>query len=279
MNYTSIKCPWIVGDFSFQHDKNVQISVVTYEYTLGIPARFCAGLIPPIALSQQLKLLGTESVIRLIDPTSIANYCNGWDIKETRFKTVVCDFFEKMDVKSFFDESEQASAGMVSVLENIGLDLISSTDSMVIDMVSRISESGRKHGGELGASNAILYMAAHPFSWLNMHHPLIWRRQYSSDDYQFVNLMSKPESRFTVIRKFLQQRRPDLSTTNNPTDYCMTVCNTPCYIPIEDEPTFVDLTDLGYDWCHTRYKELKKRSENHRRALKDFESLLHFLKP
>jgi len=277
MENTSIKSKWIEGDFHFQLEKTVLISVVAYEHPLGIPARFCMGLIPAIVLSKQLESMATRSVIRLIDPTPIANYCNGWKVKESKFKDVVFKFFNYYRVNFFFDEAEQVSSGTLEILNAVGQKLLSSTETTVVDMVQRIRESGKKHGGESGADNAILYMAAHSFSWLDMYYPLVWKKQYSSDDYQFVNLMSKSESRFILIRKFLQEKMPDLSAAIDSIDLFMTVCDTPCYIPLEEEPRLTDLTLNGYDWCYKRYRELKGKSGNHRRAFKDFESLMSFL--
>jgi len=276
MENVLIKCKWIEDDFYLKTDKMIQISIVAYEHSLGIPARFCIGMVPAIDLSKQLKSMGMKSVIRLIDPTSIANYCNGWTMKESKIKNVISDFLNFSDVDFFFDEAEQVTNDSLKILSELGNELISATDAMIIDMVERIRESGKRHGGELGANNAMLYMAAHPFSWLDMHHPLIWKKQYSYEEYQFINLMSKPESRFTLVRKFLQTKRPDLSTLINSLNLYTTVCNTPCYIPLEDEPTFFDLTNNGYNWCHDQYQELKKRGGNYRRAFKDFELLMEF---
>ncbi|MFA6325352.1 MAG: hypothetical protein WCX46_03965 [Candidatus Paceibacterota bacterium] len=277
MENIPIKNKWIEGDFYLQLNKTIQINIVAYEHLLGIPARFCVGLVPAISLSKKLKSMSIKSLIRLIDPTPIANYCNGWKMKESQFKDVISNFLNNQDVKFFFDEAEQVSNGTLEILNTIGQELLSATDTKIVDMVQRIVESGRRHGGELGANNAVLYMAAHPFSWLDMYHPLIWKKQYSSQDYQFVNLMSKSESRFTLVRKFLQEKRPDLSSAVDSIDLYMTVCDTPCYIPLDGEPTFIDLTINGYDWCYKRYKEIKGKSGNHRRATKDFESLISFL--
>lgn len=273
-----IECPWIEGIFSLSLDRKVQISIVAYEHALGIPARFCMGLVPAITLSKKLESMKIDTVIRLINPTQIANYCNGWETKDSQFKKVISEFLIKNGVnKFFFDEAEPVSSGAIDILNEIGKEFSLTTDQIIIDMFERIKESGKKHGGELGSKNAILYMSAHPFSWLDMHHPLIWEKSYFHDEYQFVNLMSKSESRFTLIRKFLTERRPDLSTKINSTDLYMTMCDTPCYIPLEEEPTFMDLTIHGYDWCYARYRELKNKSGNHRRAVKDFESLMSFI--
>lgn len=272
-----INSQWIEGAFFPDMGKKIQISVVAYEHSLGIPARFCMGLIPAIDLFKQLKSMGLKSSLRLIDPTPIANYCNGWLVKETQFKNVISKFLNKHNVDFFFDEAEQISNDGLEVLNRVGKELLMATDNIIVDMVQRVRESGRKHGGDLGANNAVLYMAAHPFSWLDMYHPLVWKKQYQNDNYQYVNLMSKPESRFTVIRKFLHERSPDMATSIDSIDLYMTVCNTPCYIPLEDEPTFIDLTLKGNDWCLKRYKEIKGKSGNHRRALKDFELLMIFL--
>lgn len=276
MNEVSVKCPWIEEEVVLSSNKKVQISLVAYEHRDGIPARFCAGLVPAVALSKHLATSGVASIVRLIDPTPIANYCNGWQEKETRFRDVISDFMGGHSIDFFFDQSEKVLATTVEFLGQIGSELESSSDVEIIDMVSRIKESGMRHGGESGAKNSVLYMAAHPFSWLDMHHSLVWNRKYDPDEFQFINLMSKPESRFSVIRNFLRERRPDLSSGVNGVDHYMTVCNTPCYIPLEGEPTLVDLEALGREDCLERYKLLKKRSNNHRRAFKDFEVLLSF---
>ncbi|MCX6754228.1 MAG: hypothetical protein NTU81_00125 [Candidatus Nomurabacteria bacterium] len=277
MENITINCQWIDGDFYPKMNKTIQISIVAYEHSSGIPARFCTGLIPAIELSKKLKSIGFKSLIRLINPTPIANYCNGWQTKESQFKNIISEFLNKHSIDFFFDEAEQVSNSGLEILSIIGEELLLAKDTMIIDMVQRVRESGRKHGGNLGAENAVLYMAAHPFSWLDMYHSLIWKKQYQNDDYQYVNLMSKPELRFTVLRKFLQEKRPDLSTSIKSVDLYMTVCNTPCYIRLEDEPTFTDLNIKGNDWCLKRYQEIKGKSSNHRRALKDFEALMSFL--
>jgi len=277
MSQLPIACSWIEGDCILQAGKKIQISIVAYEHQAGMPARFCTGLVPATALSKQLASIGVTSTIRVIDPTPIANYCNGWETKKTKFKKVISNFMIGHEIDFFFDESEEMSESTIELLREVGEELETSTDAVVLDMVQRIKESGMKHGGESGASNAILYMAAHPFSWLEMYHPLVWSRRYSSEELHCVNLMSKPEARFAVIRKFLQERRPDLCSGINPVDHYMTVCNTPCYIPLEGEPMFADLTSQGYERCHQHYQALKSRSSNHKRALKDFESLMRFL--
>lgn len=278
MNNIVIRSPWIIGKLSLRPGGVVQISIVAYEHSAGMPARFCAGLIPAIELSRQLRRAAFESIVRVLDPTPIANYCNGWQTKQSQFRNTLAKFFYSSSVAFFFDEAEQIRNGTLEVLRALGVELESSTDEKVVDIVQRIKESGRKHGGESGASNATLYMAAHPFSWLDMYHPLVWKKSYPSEGFQFINLMSKSEERFSVVRKFLQRRRPDLCTTNNPIDRYMTICNTPYYISLEEEPTLAELTDYGYDWCYKRYRELKVKSSNHNLALKDFEALMSFLK-
>ncbi|MBU4274326.1 hypothetical protein KKE19_00755 [Patescibacteria group bacterium] len=280
MNNVIIKSPWIIGNLSLQPGKTVQISIVVYGHLMGMPARFCAGLVPAIDLSRRLKSHGFGSIIRAMDPTPIVNYCNRWQTEQPQlqFRDVTSKFLHSNGVNFFFDEAEQMRNEALEVLRTLGVELESSVDEKVVDMVQRIKESGRKHGGRAGSNNAVLYMAAHPFSWLDMYHPLIWKRLYSSDGFHFVNLMSKSEERFAVVRRFLRERRPDLCTKNNPVDKYMTVCNTPCYIPIEDEPLFADLSERGYNWCYGRYCDLKVKSKSHERACKDFEVLMLFLK-
>ncbi len=276
MSEIVINSTLIKESFSLRSDSAVQVSIVAYEHQAGMPARFCTGLLPAIELERQLKSHAIKSTIRLVDPTPIANYCNGWKTKQSQFRDVITQFLQNAGVNFFFDEAEQVGNDTLEILRELGVELEASTDEKVVDVVQRIQESGRKHGGDVGANNAILYMAAHPFSWLDMYHPSVWRKKYSPDC-QFVNLMSKSEERFSVVRKFLQNRRPDLSTNINPNDRYVAVCNTPCYIPIDGEPTFVDLTNYGYGWCYERYWALKRRSSNHERACRDFRLLMSFL--
>jgi len=261
---------------SLKPDSVVQISVVAYEHQAGIPARFCAGLLPAIDLARKLDSYGIKSALRLLDPSPIANYCNGWEIKQPRFREIIAEFLQKSGVVFFFDEAEQISNEGLELLRALGLELETSTDENVIGVVQRIQESGRKHGGDSGASNALLYMAAHPFSWLDMYHPSIWKRRYSND-HQFVNLMSKSEERFSVVRKFLQNRRPDLSTNISLIDRYVAICSTPCYIPLDGEPMFEELVSHGYSWCYDRYREIKKRNSNYERVCRDFRLLMSFL--
>lgn len=273
----SITCQWLEKSLSYEEDRHVCISLVAYEHDLGIPARFCAGLIPAITLSRQLSLKSIKSTIRIIDPSPIANYCNGWLTNRNRHIEIIDEFLCKNKVDFFFDKAQEMTKETEGVLYSIGKELLSSDDPLINDMVRRIQISGKQHGGLSGESNAILYMAAHPFSWLDLYHPLIWSSEYYSNDYQFVNLMSKPESRFTIVRNYLKDRRPDLLSGINATDYYTTICNTPCYIPLKNEPTFMDLNEHGYSWCLKRYRELRNLSTNHRRILKDFELLVSFL--
>ena len=281
MSQFSIKCPWIKEEVVLQSKKKVQISIVAMEYPCGIPARFCAGLISAVALSRQLASLGVHSIVRVIDPTPIASWCNGWVLEESMFRGVVSNFMRDHSTDFFFDESEQMLDNTAEVLHQVGQALDSSTDAGVTDMVERIMESGRRLGGESGGNNSLLYMAAHPFSWLDMYHSLIWKERYSSDQLQFVNLMPKSEERYAVIRKFLRERRPDLSSGISSVECYMVGCDPPYYIPLEEkgerEPMFSDLESQGYIECHRRYKALKGKSSNHGRVFKDFESLMSFV--
>ncbi len=284
MNEITINVPRCATDLigeeplALRTHTSLVISVVAYEHQAGIPARFCAGLIPAIQLakSPELELNAFTPTIRVIDPTSIANHCNGWQTRPTRFREIISEFLQRCRVDFFFDEAEPVSSGMLGVLQDLGAELESSSDAEMNDVVQRIKESGRRHGGESGAKNALLYMAAHPFSWLDMHHPSVWRRRYPAER-QFINLMSKSENRFSAVRKFLTSRRPELSSGVAPIDRYMTVCNAPCYIPLEGEPLIEDLTEHGYAWCEEQYRSLRKRSGNHERARRDFQELRSFL--
>lgn len=276
MNDLSISSALIKGQFVLKSAAQVQISIVAYEHQAGMPARFYAGLLPAIDLARKIKFRGAKPIIRVIDPSPIANYCNEWEIERPRFRTVIAEFLRNSNVEFFFDTAEKISDESLEVLRALGTELETSTDEKLIAVVRQIRESGRKHGGDSGADNALIYMAAHPFSWLDMYHPLIWKRKYP-EDCQFVNLLSKSEERFSVVRKFLKNRRLDLPMNANPTDQYLTICSTPCYIPLDGEPTLENLADNGYGWCYSRYLEIKKISRNYERACEDFRSLMSFL--
>lgn len=258
--------------FVYQGGK-VIVSVVAYTHPEGIPARFCAGLISAVQFSRELPSSSAE--IRIIDPSPIANYCNGWK-RNDAFRDIVTEFLTKQHVEFFFDRAEEVTEESLKILEDVGQALESSSDQAVREMVGRIKDSGRRHGGAEGERNALLYMAAHPFSWLDMYHPLIWGRRYSPETHQFVNMMSKAESRFTLIRKALKERML-FSSGITSTEMYMPLCNTPCYIPLPHEPLIADFSRSGYTACLERYRALKNLSENHRRALRDFEALAPFL--
>ncbi len=277
MDSISVEPSWWEGNLSFDPRKEVIISVVAYEHVLGMPARICAGLIPAIDLVRQLKKQSVPSRVRLIDPSSIANYCNGWNIKNDSAHEVLGGFLQDHDINFFFDEAEEVRYASLEVLRTVSEKLVSSQDEKIIEMVQRIKESGRRHGGDHGEHHAVLYMSAHPFSWLDLHHQALWSRRFDPEEQSFVNLMSKPESRFTVVRKYLQNLLPDLSSGIAAEDRYMSICNTPCYIPLEGEPTMKDLKLYGFDWCLRVYKARKNLSRNHQRTLKDFETLVSFL--
>ncbi len=277
MNNVKIGSPWVNGNLSLRPKHAVQISIVAYELPSGLPARFCAGLIPVADVVRQLRGLGFKSTVRVIDPTPIASYCNGWPPWQSRFRKVISEFFGSRGITCFFDEAEPPRNGALKLLNSIGAELENSCDQKVSQAIQRIKTSGRRHGGGSGVKNSMLYTAAHPFSWLDMYHPLIWKRAYPKDGNQFINLMSLSEEMFAVARKFLCQRRLDLCTDLNPTDRFMSVCSSPCYIPIDGEPTFTELEIHGADWCLSRYQSLQGTSVKHARALKDFEALIGFL--
>lgn len=264
------------GPLSVESDRAVQISVVSYEHQLGMPARFCAGLLPAIELYRKFESHAIRSVIRLVDPTPIVHYCNGWVISNPIFRDVISQFLQNNEIRFFFDQAEPVGDDALSILQELGSRLENPGDTVVHDIVQRIRESGRKHGGDVGAKNSIVYMAAHPFSWLNMYHPSLWKKP-CPQDCQLFNLMSRSEERYSLVRKFLQTARPDLATGTQPFDIYMNVCDTPCYMPLEGEPRYVDLLERGYEWCHGRYMEIKKRNSNYERICRDFRLLRDFV--
>ena len=268
----SLHSPLIEGDFLYR-EENVTISVVAYQHPQGIPARFCAGLIAAIQLYKAIPQGKAE--LRIIDPSPIATYCNNWE-EGREAHSILHQFCRAHGIEPFFDRAEDMTPESLSILRQIGEVLLSAQDPNVKEMVARIQSSGRQHGGAEGERNALLYMAAHPFSWLDMYHSSLWRRRHASQGTRYVNLMSRAEMRFTRIREYLRTHELFASGIT-PEDRYMTVCNTPCYIPFPNEPMHEDLTRNGVEACLERYRAMSRLSENHRRARKDMEALVPFL--
>lgn len=267
---------FILDSVEIPLNQTVEISVVAYEHPAGIPARFLTGFIPAITLAKHFESRGVKSVIRVIDPTSIANYCNGWRGSQARFQEIISNFFCDRKIDFFFDEAEPVNWESLEILQAIGSEIATSTDPQIVDLVSRIRESGKKHGGENGEKNSLIYLAAHPFSWHDLHHPAIWKTAPTLT-HTYINLISKAEERFTVVRKFVRNLRKDLRTCIDPLDRYMTVCNTPCYIRLQDEPTYDDLVSRGPEWCEERYRDLKARNRNCERISRDFQIFISHL--
>ncbi len=258
-------------------DGDVIVNTVAYEHSKGIPARFCAGLIPLIRLVRILELEGLRPIVRIIDPSPIARYCNGWKATESKMNSIATDFLcQNGIVRFFFDKAENVGEEAIKVMNDLGERLKMSSDEAIADIVRRIRESGRRHGGDLGEQNAILYMAAHPFSLLDMYHHSLWKKKYPASTVCF-NLMSKSEERFAIIRSFLNQAVPELSTGIRAFNLYSKICETPCYIPVGGEPTHADIETLGYRRCFDRYRDLRKESGNYEKICKDFRMLIEFL--
>ncbi len=269
--------PLIREGIEFTLGRPVQISVVGYEHPAGIPARFLAGFIPAVALSNQLSRENIDSMIRIVDPTAVANHCNGWQSGSSRFHQIISDFLHREEAKFFIDQAEQISETGLETLELVGSKIVRSQDPQIVELVSRIQASGEKHGGENGRKNSILYLAAHPFSWSELYHPSIWKTK-PDNKWAHVNLMSKAEERFSLMRKLIVNDQVNLSSEVNPRDVYMSVCNTPCYMLLEGEPTFDDFLMRGHEWCRGRYSDLKRRNRNYERIARDFEVICSHLR-
>lgn len=251
----------------------VVISVVAYQHPAGIPARLCAGLLAAIELYHRLPIGVAQ--LRIVDPSPIAAYCNGWSLcNETT--SILQTFCEQASIHPVFDPAQPPCKESLDILQRVGERLMRTENPAVREMIQRIRESGRIHGGANGEQNALIYMAAHPFSWLDQYHPLIWQRRYPRDGCQYVNMLSQAESRFSLIRDELRQQ-PDYPSGLESEDLYMKICNVPCYIPLPQEPTYTEAKRVGWDACLAQYHNLKRLSENHRRATKDMEALIAFL--
>jgi len=272
----------VEGPLTLQFRNLVTISVVMYEHREGIPARFCAGLVPALKLAESYELgRHFRTTIRVVDPTSIVNHCNGWSVSSSRTQEFVRQFLAacyqggRHAPPLFFDEAEPVSEAMLEVFRELGAEL-ESAEGKVRDAVARIKESGRRHGGEKGEKNALLYMAAHPFSWLNFYHPSVWRKR-PSPHCQLINLMSKSEEPFSAVRKFLREKRPDLTAKAQPVDRYMAICEHSSYIPLDGEPMCEEVFTKGYGACLKQYRSLAERGRKYEKALRDFEILARFV--
>lgn len=272
----------IEGPLALQFRNLVTISVVMYEHQEGIPARFCAGLVPALKLADSHELRQHfHTTIRIIDPIPIVNHCNGWSVGSSRMKECVrrllaeCYPGASKPPLIFFDEAEPVNEKMLGVFQEVIREL-ESADEKIRGVVQQLKESGRRHGGERGEEHALLYIAAHPFSWLNFYHHSVWKRS-SLPHCQYVNLMSRSEEPFSRVRRFLIKKRPDLMAKVQPIDRYMTVCTTPSYIPLNGEPMCDDVLTKGYDWCLAQYRSLKGVSRQHEGACRDFEMLARFV--
>ena len=130
------------GPLSVDCDRVVQISTVSYEHQMGIPARFCAGLLPAIELTRVLTSHGVKSIIRLVDPTTIAYYCNGWAVKASAVHDINSRFLQNCGIEFFLDEAEPVSVDSLKVLRELGNELENSNDAEIVDIVGGIKESG-----------------------------------------------------------------------------------------------------------------------------------------
>ncbi|MBU6323197.1 MAG: hypothetical protein KGI41_04205 [Patescibacteria group bacterium] len=265
----------IAGSVTLRGDAKAVISTVAYEHPDGMPARFAAGLIPAFVLARQLRERGIFTIVRIIDPTRVANYCNGWQMGSDKLDQVVGELAAMLEDRISTTESCMPLTGTsIRLLRSLANEL-EEADGAVGEMLERLRCSGRRHGGENGARNVALYAAAHPFSWLDLLHDSLWRGR-SYEAYQHINLMSKPESRFSVMRAYLRDRHPEIASKAPRIDLEMKVCNTPCYLRLDDEPTFDDFMRDGYDTTLETYYALRTRSQNHRRAYNDFKVLSRY---
>ncbi|MFA6050372.1 MAG: hypothetical protein WC761_04215 [Candidatus Paceibacterota bacterium] len=257
----------ISGNLNF-HSNDVLISLVVYEHPNGLPARFCAGLLPAVSLYRKFEASGVRVKVRVIDPSPIASFCNGWNNGQSQCLREVKKFLSLHSINYFIDVAEKPTDEAVAILDRLGSCLESTPDDNVKELVVQVRESGRKHGGEQGYQNSLRYMAAHPFSWHDMHHPSLWK--YRPNGALRINLMSPAEQRFSIIREYLINHEKDLVIEEKPVDRYTTICRTPCYIPLVGEPTLTDLKTKGVDWCKERYRALSKSGRAYEQACQDF---------
>lgn len=250
------------------------LSVVCYAYPSHVPARLCAGLVPAVALARALQSHGIRAHIRIIDPSPIASYCNGWDTDQRCAQEAVLTFCTHNAVACTIYRAKSVSTDSLTVMHTLGDSLSMASSAEVASMVERICTSGERHGGSRGRQNALLYMAAHPFSWLDMQNDLFWPERFPSTEYACINIVSKAEERYSLIRSYLCNTHPELRSQNRPHDVTMSICGTPSYVPLPEEPTLDDMRTHGHQWCLERYASLRSKSENHRRAHRDF---MHFM--
>lgn len=252
------------------------ISVVAYQHPVGVPARFLAGMVPAIDLARKAAAQGVSATIRVIDPSPIAEHCNGWRVEKPIVWDLIKDFLTQHGVEFSFDRAAPVTDETQALLKRVGAQLQSPDDPAVADMIGRITASGKVHGGQDGERNALLYAAAHPFSWLEFSSPLLWDCKPVSGCH-YINLISNAEARYTLIRQYLRRCMPEMHSGIEPADHEMAVCSTPCYMLVGGEPTLEDLNQFGVDACRKRYFGARTADQNHKRAFRDFEVLMQYL--
>ncbi len=258
----------------------VTINVVTYEHGAGAPARCMAGFLPAIQLYNALSNRGIMTTVRIIAPSKIARHCNGWDLDgNDRVVRKATDMLAAANVEHFV----AAPAGMDLVqpaLESVA-HLLKNAPDAIGECVQKLRASGLRHGGEQGEQNALLYAAAHPYSWQDLYDSRIWPDRPLGGGVR-LNVMSRAERRFQPIRHYLAVIQSEQTVSGPSGDFFTELCDTPGYIPLPGEPLIETLEQEGPARCHDIYRNLKTNGggaekETYRRAHRDFRVLMNYL--
>lgn len=264
------------GSIFVDETKQVVVSVVAYEHARGIPARFFAGIYPAFELARKILDAGGKACVRIVNPLSIACYCNGWSHTNERLTQILARL-NCCNIQFEQHLSQEVDGQMIDVLSTLACRL---EGELGKDhrLLQSIRQSGYKNGGQAGEANALLYAAAHPFSWLDMCHESVWKMVTNITNTHFIHLVSKSEERFAALRATLCTVAPEYLIEGIKVDErFLTVCNVPAYLPLDEEPLFEELGTRGHEECHRIYSRLKKeKGENYRRIIKDFEFAQQF---
>lgn len=260
-----------------------------------LPARFLSGFISTFSLARLITERTEGAIVptvRIFRPINISRHINGiseeasqWQI--TRGSEVLALFAKNHfpEIPFFVEDDGQIIDEALEILSGVST-LIS--DHCEPELLKKLTESGRKRGGEEGARNALVYAAHHPFGWSDLHHRSIFEQIPPGI---VINTMPPSERKFLAVRDFVKDALGSgsgLATVTTQSNLFINMCGTPHYILLENttgevqEPTLDQ--SLGV-MCKELLADLNARragadfftEENLKRCRRDLERLMLML--
>lgn len=279
--------------FSVAEDKTVLINNVFGINNNGmLPARFLSGFLSTFSLARTIQEVSDGDInpqVRIFRPINITQHINGISDEATKRqikqgnKMLQSLAFQHFSTIDFFIEDD------LPITEN-ALQVLLQVASLIDlhcdkEVIGKIRESGRIRGGEQGAQNALIYAAHHPFGWIDLHHPSIFREV---PPHVIINTLPPSEKKYTEVRKRLEQiiggsGSELIVPIGTRQELVINMCGTPHYIFLEDEkgnrqePSIDEVLSIT---CAEVLDDMRRRfkseqniflKENLRRACRDLE--------